>query len=70
MVLSKETRFQGCHVVPWSGMYRHHTQCPDPNLEIRRGVGEWSSRPLDKGEGGGEGGSQNFFIGPLGLSLV
>ena len=28
-----------------------HTSVPDPDLEIRRGA--WSSRPLDKGGGGG-----------------
>ena len=68
MVLSDETRFQGCRVVPWSGDVQaspQTTQCADPNLEIRRGRGgAWgqrSSRPLDKG-----GGLPQFFvIGPL-----
>ena len=42
MVLSDETRFQGCRVVPWSGDVQaspQTTQCADPNLEIRRGRG-------------------------------
>ena len=41
---------------------------PDPDLEIS-GVGR-SSRPLDKGKWGREGGPPNFFFGPSGLSLV
>ena len=50
MVLSEETRFQGCRVVPGTGDVKaspQTTQCPNPNLEIRRGGG-WSSRPLGK----------------------
>ena len=42
MVLSEETRFQGCRVVPGTGDVKaspQTTQCPDPNLEIRRGGG-------------------------------
>ena len=66
MVLSEETRFQGCRVVPGTGDVKaspQTTQCPDPNLEIRRGG--WSSRPLDK-----VGGSKKQFFGPSGLSLI
>ena len=40
---------------------------PDPELEIRRGPR--SSRPLDKGTGGG-GGVPKTFFGPSGLSLA
>ena len=41
---------------------------PDPDLEIRkRGR---SSRPLDKGVGGGGAGLQKFFFDSSGLSLV
>ena len=61
MVLSEETRFQGCRVVPGTGDVK---ACPDPNLEIRAGGG-WSSRPLDK-----VGGSKKQFFGPSGLSLI
>ena len=42
MVLSEETRFQGCRVVPGTGDVKaspQTTQCPDPNLEIRAGGG-------------------------------
>ena len=42
MVLSEETRFQGCRVVPGTGDVKaspQTTQCPNPNLEIRRGGG-------------------------------
>ena len=60
MVLSEETRFQGCRVVPGTGDVKaspQTTQCPDPNLEIRPGGGGWSSRPLDK-----VGGSKKQFF--------
>ena len=69
MVLSEETRFQGCRVVPGTGDVKaspQTTQCPDPNLEIRPGGGGGgSSRPLDK-----VGGSKKQFFGPSGLSLI
>ena len=42
---------------------------PGPDLEIREGVGGWSSRPLDKGWGGEPNLPQNF-VGPSSLSLV
>ena len=46
---------------------------PDPDLEIRKGGvggGGRSSRPLDKGGGGGSPVSQKNFVGPSDLSLV
>ena len=41
---------------------------PDPDLEIRRGGGFRSSRPLDSGEG--EPVLKKKFFGPSGLGLV